>query len=368
MESIDKMFKYYKSEGMVTLIGLNDSQLIDVVNPYSKGSFDLIVDAFEERNIPTLALNAGSSFYNKAEHAKAMIEADLTVDEIKLLNSYSALAAYSKVVRDSVGFIKFFERVSKSPFSLPKSFEKLIRPAFNTGELGETKLSNFLALKPVIITSFMANNIMRAVANDPYNIKKHYAQRDTNPHFNYTLSKINDPKVLKGIVELTKRTYDTLLSHTNGDLYGIGFFLPKGMAAEEGFKAFEEYIDMCNQTYSELCQSLGVHYVDVSKLGATTGTVDFHASPVQIKNAVIAEMANHTSESKDTDCFSIPPTSYGLDYIINGAKTARDQADQDLNAYEDDFVLANTAYERSIELKIAQSAGKAYTKIKNNRN
>lgn len=355
IDSIDKLLDFYRSKGKITLVGLNDSQLINVTNPWAKGSFDLLADTFEKAGIPTVALNVGSSFYNKAEHAKSIVENDLTVKEIQLLNSFSYLEAYSKVLRD-IGL----------PFGLPKFMERIIRTSFRDKDNADVRISELLEDNPVVITSFMANNVMRAVANNPWAITKDYKNRHKTPNFDYTLAKTKDRKVLEEIIELTKKSYDTILSKTNGQVYGIGFFMPNGMAKEEGLIVFEEYINQCNYAYSELCKSLGVHYVDVSALGSTTGNVDFHASPVCIKDATLTTMASHIGERRmmPYDVFSENRT-FGINGVCKEASDRLDAASVEYFCNALDLVNQNTIYERQAEQVIAQNAKKAYTKYLN---
>lgn len=352
---VNNLIEYYLKKGGITLVGLNDSQLINVINPYSKGSFDLLVNTFKKHNVPTTSINIGSSFYNKAEHAQAIIEEDLTITEIYLLNSYSFLAAYSKVLSD-LGL----------PFELPNAFERLIRPSFDIKNAENRRLSDFLSQQPVIITSFVANNFMRAVANNPWAIVKDYKNKDKTINYNYTLSKIQDKKVLEGIIELTKRTYDTILSRTNGNIYGIGFFLPNGMVKEEGLRIFSEFVDIYNDAYSNLCKTLGVNYVDVSALGRTTGDINFHASPEQIRNSIIREMCRNIPIGNDlrNNCIIIQSKGNGLTGMKNRAQTASSIAEKELSDNPNDKALKNTRRERNIELKIVERANTAYIKIK----
>lgn len=348
-DNISKLLEFYKNKGGITLVGLNDSQLINVTNPWGKGSFDLLVDTFEKEGIYTTSLNAGSSFYNKAEHAKAIVENDLTVKEIQLLNSFSYLEAYSKVLRD-IGL----------PFGVPRIFERAIRSSFDDKVLWNLKISDLLIDNPIIITSFMANNIMRAVANNPWKITSDYKQRYKRANFDYTLAKTKDCKVLEEIIETTKQTYDTILSRTNGQIYGIGFFLPKGMAKEEGLRVFEEFVNRCNDSYSSLCKTLGVHYVDISSLGSTTGNIDFHASPMQIKNAVLAKMADNIGKEHNSYISINESKSSGLDGVMKGAYQNLRRAQVAFEKDPDDIVAINTINERDIELDIAENAKCAY--------
>lgn len=346
-ENIDKLMEYYRGKGKITLVGLNDSQLVNVTNPWKKGSFDLLVDEFKKEEINVTSLNAGSSFYNKSEHARIIIENNLNAREITLLNSFSYLAAYSKVMKD-LGL----------PFGLPKAFEKIFRTAFNMKNIEDITIKQLLNDKPIVITSFMANNIMRTIANNPFSIKRDYKNRYKNGNFDYTLSKIKDPNVLDGIIKDTKHTYDVLRNNTNGQVYGIGFFLPNGLADDEGFKIFEDFIDRCNYAFANLCEEFDVSYVDITKLGITTGNLDFHASPREIKDVILSVMAQKVSEnSKTIDSFNI---SNGLSGVINDVNEMYNVAKADFNSNGTDNVIKNTMYEREKELMIAKEAHKVY--------
>lgn len=354
-DNIKKLMKFYKEKGNITLVGLNDSQLINVTNPWGKGSIDLLAETFEKEGIPTNVLNAGSAFYNKAEHGKSILENNLTVKEIQLLNSFSYLEAYSKVFRD-IGL----------PFGMPKIFERAIRTSFSDKLDPDTKILDVLVDHPVVITSFMANNIMRAVANNPFNIKKDYENRNKTENFNYTLSKIEDERVLEDIIETTKRTYDVLLSKTNGQVYGMGFFLPNGMAKNDGLKVFEGFIDRCNEVYKDLCETIGVNYLDVSTLGTTTGNLDFHAKPDEIKNVILSTMANHVGEDKDYNLFN-GGTFAGLAGVKRDTLENLNGAQSNLEENPDDLVAINTKNERETELRIVNAAGEAYNEYLSNK-
>ena len=345
---MDRLIEMYRETG-ITLVGLNDSQLINVMNPKGRASFDLVVETFRQKDIETASLNAGSSFLNKSEHAKSIIENDLTIREIEALKSYSYLAAYSKVFKD-IGL----------PFGLPKVMERAFRTTASESDEKDMRISEYLQREnSVVITSFIANNIMRAVANDPFNIKKDYKNKDKSPRFNYTVNKMNDSKILDEIIESTKTTYDTLLSRTNADVYGMGLFLPNTMQKDEGLKVFKGFIDQCNGVYSEICKTIGINYIDVTSLGSKTGNVDFHAEPEEIKELILAsiyETKMKSTPEKRNEYLTETIQPMGLDGMIVDAMINNSEAKANLYNEPDDTVAINTAYEREKELMIMRQA------------
>lgn len=350
-DNIRKLMNYYKKKGKITLVGLNDSQLVNVTNPWGRGSFDLLVDDFKKEGINTTSLNVGSSFYNKAEHGRIVIENNLNAKEVALLNSFSYLVAYSKVMKD-IGL----------PFGLPKTFEKIFRTAFDMKHINDITIGELLNDHPIVVTSFMANNIMRAVANNPFSIKRDYLNRYKNENFDYTLSKTKDPKVLEDIIETTKRTYEVVMENTNGQVYGLGFFLPNGLANNEGLKIFEEFINKCNYEYCNLCKQFGVSYVDIASLGVTTGNYDFHASPKEIKNAILGVVAQNIGKDSNNYVNKNVHSINGLRGVISDVNSMYDDAKLDFESNNTDSVIKKTLFEREKELMIAKEAHKVYCK------
>lgn len=345
--NVDSLIEHYKQKGGLTLIGLNDSQLVDVINPYGNSSIKELSAFFRSEGVVTTTLNAASSFFNKAEHAEAFIKANLTAEEIMLINSYSFVTSISKIVMDILKL---------KDFQMPNSMAKLFEKAFEIkGRDSSVTIGEMLQEEPIIITSIMANNVMREIANNPVKAVSDYKNRATNPSFDYTVDKLQDEKVLNSILDGLKRTYDTILNSTNGITYGMGFFLPKGLDIP-GLREFGKYIEMYNNYYQRLCKELGIIYIDVSTLGSTTGKMNFHADPKKIKDAIIASMLEQTSYNRPLFKSVRPDDGCGLERLESIELDMVSDAREALIKNPNDPVCQNTHWEREKELLIIKKA------------
>lgn len=342
--NVDSLIEHYKKKGNLTLIGLNDSQLINIFVPYVKGSFDRLASTFIENGVNVRSVNAGSTFFNKSEHLKAILDSNLTVEDIRLLTSYSYLEAHSKVLRD----------VTKSKsFLLPDFMERIYRRPITNNISGRESILSLLQEEPIVIASILVNDIMRAVANDPWTVKKDYANRNKNSNFDYTVSKVKDEHVLIEVMDKLKSTLEYLLSRTNGSVYSLGFFLPK-MMEDEGYKVFKDFVDRCNLEYENICKSVGVNFVDLSTLGSTTGNIVFNANPNDIRDAILLSMLKHFEDLRQlSEQISIEtPNLLTLEGIViqNHKEASLELIDKGIK----DRVALNTLKERIIEKRIAQ--------------
>lgn len=124
---------------------------------------------------------------NKTEHIDYFLKHNLSLEEIKLLQVYSAVSALQKVMTD-VGLPKFFGNIG--------NIYKLVYP-LQKGDK-DIKISTSLkrAKEPVMIYSSVVNDLMREVGNNPSDIKGDYKNRSKKPNYDYTLEKAKDPQTL----------------------------------------------------------------------------------------------------------------------------------------------------------------------------
>ena len=101
---------------------------------------------------------------------------------------------------------------------------------------------------------------------------------------------------------------------------------------------------------------MGINYIDVWEL--TTGNVDFHASPEELKNLILSAISDNFDKEKEPQELKKPdPEARGLEsLLLNDAMTRLIKARNALKENSNDQVTINTTLEREIEFQIAKNA------------
>ena len=270
-EKIKKLIEYYKDNGLL-IMGLNDSQGVNVTSTFfKKGLLEYLAAALTCKELTPEVINAFSLTMNKTEHIDYFFKNNLSLEEIKLSQIYSAISALEKVMAD-IGLPKFLGKVGN------------IYRLIYTPKKGDEKINISTSLKeahePVVIYSSGVNDLMREVGANPFGIKGDYKARNIKPNYYYTLEKTSNPETLKKVMDAMERNYDTILGiNSNTDIYTLGAYIPKSLQSEE-MNIFRDLVIAYNEELTNLCKQYGITFVDTEEVGKkyNNSESNFHIS------------------------------------------------------------------------------------------
>ncbi len=203
-------------------------------------------------------INAFSLTINKTEHIDYFKKNNLSVEEIKLSQIYSAISAFSKVMTD-LGFPKFFGKIGN-----------IYRLIYNINERDKNiRISSLLkySKEPVVICSSGVNDLMREIGANPFGIKKDYKYREIKPNYYYTLEKTSDPKTLENVMESIEKNYNSILSiNDKTDIYTLGAYVPKSLQKNE-MNIFRDLAISYNENLQDLCNQYGITFINTDEIG-----------------------------------------------------------------------------------------------------
>ena len=257
-EKIDKLIQYYIDNGLL-IVGLNDSQGVNVTSTFFKrGLLEYLAAALASEDLTPEVINAFSLTMNKTEHIDYFLRSNLSLEEIKLSQIYSAVSAIEKVMED-VGLPKFLGKIGN------------VYRLIYTPEAGDEKINISTSLseaaEPVMIYSCGVNDLMREVGSNPFAIKGDYKARNKKPNYYYTLAKTITPTTLKDVIDAIERNYDTILGiNPKTDIYTLGAYVPRSLRSAE-MDIFRELIIAYNEALINLCRQYGITFVNTEEVG-----------------------------------------------------------------------------------------------------
>lgn len=342
---ISDLIKYYKDKGL-TIIGLNDSQGVNTTSTFfKKGLLEYLVHALTSEELRPDVINAFSLTMNKTEHIDYFFKNNLSLEEIKLSQIYSAVSALEKVMTD-VGLPKSLGKIGNA-------YKLIYAP-----KKGDENINIATTLKqsyePVVVYSSGVNDLMREVAANPFSIKKSYKQRDKKPNYYYTLDKVNNPYTLKKVMGAIEKNFNTILGINNQTgIYTLGAYIPKSLQCEE-MNIFRDLIIAYNEELKKICDQYGAMFIDTQRIGSKCNNSEnnFHISTSghnALANCILISMYQNIIKEKDqSKVENITPceiTSEGVEGIL---------LDLYYN-YEKCLNIASrsTGYERKRQLDIA---------------
>ena len=293
-QKLEQLKEYYKNNGLV-LVGLNDSQGVNISSSFfKKGVLQYISSILKSESLDPVVFDAFSLTMNKTEHIDYFLKANLSLEEIKLSQIYSAISALEKLMQD---------------FNLPKSIAKIgnaYRLIYQPKKGDEKRfLTDSLkeANEPILVYSSGANDLMREIGNNPTNIKKDYENRNQSPNYNYTLQKINNPNTLNLVMNGIETNFENIFKiNSNTDIYALGIYLPKILDGE-GLEIFKELIYNYNERLIELCKKYNITYINTEQIGKmyNKSEVNFHINS-NGHSALAEYILNCMWESKINGC------------------------------------------------------------------
>lgn len=345
-EKIEKLIQYYRNKGLL-MVGLNDSQGVNTTSTFfKKGLLEYMAAALASKDLTPDVINAFSLTMNKTEHIDYFLRNNLTLEEIKLSQVYSAVSALEKVMTD-VGLPKFFGKVG--------NVYKLIYTPKN----GDEKINISTSLKevqePVMVYSSGVNDLMREVGANPFGIKADYKARNKRPNYYYTLAKVNNPESLGKVIDAIERNYNTILGiNPKTDIYTLGAYIPKSLESEE-MNIFRDLVIAYNEELKNLCKQYGITFVDTEEVGKkyNKSEANFHISTAghnALANYILGYMyynkfeANNSFERKSISPIEI--SNCGAEGVIKSTLYDYEQSckkAEDLSGYASERELAIAA-------------------------
>ncbi len=356
---LKELRNYYKSMGL-TIIGLNDSQGVNTTSFLNKkGLLEYLKLALTTDDFSPEVINAFSLLMNKTEHIDYFIKNNLSVEEIKLSQLYSAVTAFEKVMKD-VKLPKFLGDIAylyKLAYKVKPGDENI----FITDELVNGE-------EPTVIYSSGANDLMREVYNNPFQLQGDYKQRDKKPNYYWTLEKAEDPQSLENVINNVKSNFEMILSLNNKtDIYALGIYGPKSLQKEE-LKIFRDLIGKYNEKFVELCEKYHITYINTEVIGQkyNTQNKNFHITSAghnSLANSILGHMYNRKIVGSKKTIY-IPKSEINLE-DTNGAKDIINDLSKDKFTHENEVENSN-GYDREVaSLKVveADSQIKVFEKV-----
>ncbi len=342
-EKIDKLIDYYKDKGLL-IVGLNDSQGINTTSMlYRKGLLDYLALSLTSNELTPEVINAFSLTMNKTEHIDYFLKNNLSAEEIKLAQLYSAVSAFEKVMQD-IGLPKFLGKVANI-----YKFAYKVKP---NDENVKISTSIKMAEEPIMIYSSGVNDLMREVGANPFGIKKDYNDRNKKPNYYYTLKKVNNRHTLDRVIDSIERNYNNILGiNNNTDIYTLGASVPRSLQKEE-MNVFRNLVIEYNERLSDLCKQYKTTFIDTEQVGKKYNNSEnnFHISAIghnALANSILGHIYNNKieSNSKKTDEYK------NFDICDKGAEGICISLKQDYkNSFYDAMDSTDYEYKRGLEI------------------
>ena len=344
--SIDKKFdfyvkylkEYFKNNKNITIIGMNDDRGFNV----HKNTLMNLKDILDSNNYDIELLDLCSLFFNKTRHIDYFLKHNVNMEEIRLMQEYGT----TDELNNAAGFnIPFMSGISKT-------FNKMVltKTPIN-GNRRDIRISDKIkeAELPLIVYASGLNDIMYELHMDPFNLKKSYMERSTNPKYDYGCEKVNS-ETIKRVIEGHERNFENILGlNRNAEIYVLSAYFYTEMK-EEYEQKFKEAILMYNEELEKLCNKYGITYIDCRFLEKTNyyHLLDNYFSsvpPKMIAYEIVKSMYENIVNNKKNERIEVASFSYDN----KGAKGVMEELQKDIDRQKMN-ALANAGYERRIAL------------------
>ena len=246
--------EYYSSRidsnHSLTIIGMNDDRGFNI----HKNILMNLKDILESGKYDIELLDLYSMFFNKTRHIDYYLKHNINMEEIRLMQEYGT----TKELNHALGFtIPFMGGVSKTfnKFMLTKTPIK--------GERKDIRISDKIKQteRPLIMYASGLNDIMYELDIDPFNLKRSYMNRATNPRYDYACERVNQ-ETIKKIIDGHEKNFSSILGiNDNSDIYVLGAYFYSDMK-EDYERKFREAILMYNENLEKLCSTYNISYIN----------------------------------------------------------------------------------------------------------
>ena len=328
---------YYKGKN-ITLVGMNDDRGFNV----HKNVLMNLKDMLASDNYNIELLDICSLFFNKTRHIDYYLQHNVNMEEIRLMQEYGT----TNEINHAVGFnIPFMSGISKT-------FNKLmLTKAPMSGERKDIRISDSIkeAEVPLIVYASGLNDIMYELHIDPFNLKKSYMERSTNPKYDYACERVNKETIGK-VIEGHERNFEKILGlNSDSEIYPLSAYFYTEMK-EEYEQKFKEAILMYNEALEELCKKYGITYIDCRVLEKTkyNKLLDNYFSkipPRMIAYEIVKKMYEDVVNKKKDNRIQVEKFTYDN----KGARGVMEELQKDVDNQKEISEMLS-GYERDIAL------------------
>lgn len=284
-EKVKDIVDCYNGE-KITFVGLNDSQLVNLnVCFWEPNVIEYIEEAFKKEGANVQFIDAASLRFNKTNHIDKILDSNLSYEEIKTLNLLGAQEAFSRVSSDfnlpiDIGFLGslFVDSIEEKDSSIYIS----------------TEIQN--SNHPIILYTSGANDLMRALNNNPLSIKKYAKDGSINDSYLYSVYKAKQHSTLDHIMNNIENNFENIYSiNPTSQIYALSIYIPNNMTGED-MQPFAQIINNYNQRLEQLCNKWGAYYISTASLASIYMETDnFHINEKghkNLANLLINQIAN----------------------------------------------------------------------------
>ena len=282
-DSIDRINDYYDT---ITIFVMNDSQGLNLNLGFWKNSYP----EYLEDKLNAKVIDASSLRFNKVCHVNMLLDNNLSIEEIKKLNSEGAYYAFKKLAKDK-GLSIFgglFGNVGECIYG--DSIDEDDSYAHISDLIKECD-------KPIVIFSSGANDLMFLLNANPNSI----GDEESNK-YKYAQKLLKDPNTIDSIISNIECTLYKIMSiNPNSRIFVLSLYTPNSLESDLFKEAIEEY----NNKLKDLCEKCGYCYIDETEIADVYGKDnDFHIDVVghkKLASILIDEIANNLyKDTKET--------------------------------------------------------------------
>lgn len=278
-DSIDKINEYYAAP---TIFVINDSQGLNLNLGFWKKSFP----EYLEEELGARVINASSLRFNKVCHVNMLLDNNLSIEEMKELNSEGAYYAFKKLAKDKgLSFLgSLFGNVGECIYG--DSIDE---------DDSYTHISDLIKEcdKPIIIFSSGANDLMFLLNANPNSIGDEESDK-----YKYAQKLLKDPNTINSIISDIECTLYKIISiNPNSRVFILSLYTPNSLESD----IFKQAIEGYNSKLKDLCELYGYCYIDETELAEVYGKDnDFHIDVVghkKLASLLIDEIASNTAQN-----------------------------------------------------------------------
>lgn len=246
--------KYYHDK-QLTIMRLNDSQGVNLTRSfYKKGIIQNV--AYKIKKDATV-LDLSSLTMNKTEHINYFLDGNLSLEQVKLSQQYSAVEATKKVMRDFhlPSVLGNIANIYKINYQIESGDDRI----FITSTLANSKES-------IIIYSSGVNNLMRSVGSNPFSIRYDYKTRSIRPNFHYALKKASNPDILNDVLlQIEYNLYKLKKINPNSIILVLNAPCPATFESPE-LLPFKKLISDYNKGLKKISEKLNVNIINIEEM------------------------------------------------------------------------------------------------------
>ena len=255
--NIDNVCNYlcrYYNEKNLSIIGFNDLSGISFMNSFSHSLLLKKLSSYL-KNFSSIyyVVDAFQSFVNKPEHIDYFLDNNISLEEIKFIQSSGVVGLLNKKISNislpmelaSIGELcQLYYRPSEKDKNI--YFMDLIRDSY----------------EPIIIYSSGFSDLMRMIGSNSTKIEADYLNKNRQA-YHYTYDKIFDTCTLQYVMDKIRRNIEHILTiNHNADIIVMGSDM-----VHSKIDIFNDFILKYNEELRKLCSEYHLFYLDTIDIG-----------------------------------------------------------------------------------------------------